>query len=229
MCIVVGAVTKDFGVLATDSAQYDTEKSKMSYESPKLFATPNSKYVMSYIGTNLYLADIDYGKFEMPLDALSLYLSEYLIRMKPKVEALMKSEIADEDDQKPHICLYVMGMYKKTPTITMFNVFKNFKPQYTWTKEGIKFISTFYGGEVPGKQEVFKKATRYMEKKAERHKDVISPGIVGEILTRGIYKKADLEEEIGDKGKYAGGAVSVALMNKENVFALSGIQIVRSK
>lgn len=229
MCIVTGAVTTEFGVLATDSAQYDTENSKMTYESPKMFGTANNKYVVSYIGTNLYLADLDYGKFDLPLNALSLYLSEYLTRMKPKVEALMKSEIADEDDQKPHICLYVMGMFKKTPTIAMFNVFKDFTPQYVWTKDKIKFISTLYGGEVPGKKEVFKKTTSYMEKKAERFADKLSSGIVSEILTRGIYKKADLEQKIGDKEKYAGGAVCVAMVNNAGLYFPSGVQLIKVK
>ena len=46
------------------------------------------------------------------------------------------------------------------------------------------------------------------------------------VLTRGIYKKADLEEKIGEKRKYAGGAVAVGLVGPGGIAALNGIAMV---
>lgn len=223
MCMLVAAVTKDFGVIATDSAKFDMEKQESIFDSQKLFHTTNNKYLVSFIGTPLYLANIDFSRFAMPLDGLSLYLKDYLKKMKPKVGAILKSEIGDKDEQEPNVCMFVLGMHKKIPTLAQYNVFHEFEPQYLWTKDaGIKFSTIYYGGDTPKKNEVFKESTAYMEKKAA-HYQSLTPGLVGEILTRGIYKKADLEEkEFGTK--YAGGVVNVAFVRPEGLFTLSGVQ-----
>lgn len=221
--MIAAAVTKDFGVLATDSAKYDIEKDETIFDSQKLFYTTNNKYLVSFIGTPLYLANLDTSKFVMPLDGLSLYLKEYLRGMKPKVEEMMKSEIADEDDRQPNVCLFVLGMHKSIPTLAQFNIFQDFEPKYLWTKdEGIKFSNIFFGGEVPGKNEVFKEATAFMEKKAVRFQKTtkLHPGIVGEILARGIYKKADLEQKL-DGRKWAGGMVNAAWVGEKGLMGLS--------
>lgn len=228
MCMIAAAVTKNFGVLATDSAKYDIEKAETIFDSQKLYFTLNNKYLATFIGTPLYLTNLDQSKFALSLDGLSMYLKEYLRGMKPKVAEMMKAEIADEDDRQPNVCLFVLGMHKGVPTLAQFNVFQNFEPKYLWTKgDDIKFSNIFFGGEVPGKNEVFKQATEYMEKKMARYQKMkVHPGIIGEVLTRGIYKKADLEEKL-DGNKFAGGVVNVAFVNSKGLYSLSGVNPIR--
>jgi hypothetical protein len=225
MCMVAAAVTKDFGVMAADASKYDTNTEAMVFESPRLGYTPNMRYLISYVGTDAYFANLDLLKFSLPLDQLGLYLQEYLRAQRPKVEELQEQFIRLEDEKNPHVCLFVMGLFKKTPTLAMFNSYKDFKPEYIWTKDRIKFGTIYYGGEIPGKKELFTEATAFMEKKAAKY-EVLTPGLVGEVLTRGIYKKADMEEKIGEKRKYAGGAVAVGVVHAGGIAALNGITMV---
>lgn len=219
MCLVAGAVTKDYGVLACDSAMYDTEKGEASFESAKLYMGP--KGIFSFIGSGLYLANMDRSKFQMPFSSTCLYLKEYLKAERPKVEEMMK-EIKDEDEKRPDFCLLYLGYHQGKPCIAQFNSFLDFVPRYLWSDGDIRFSSIFYGDDSnPDKKHLFRDATSYMEMKSKSY-EKLTPGIVGEILTRGIYHKADQEMKIGDKKKYAGGIVSAAMIDRNGVRSLSG-------
>lgn len=219
--MIASAVTKDFGLLASDSAQYDTSLGKMSFQSMKLFFT--SRYLLSFIGTPAYFAKIDRSKLDADLHTLTIYLKDYLQKMRPEVIKTLESEIADTDENKPNFCLFILGVHKGLPTMTQFNSFKDFEPRYLYNqKEGVKFSTLYYGDDNQEKKELFKQATDFMEKKAATL-DVVDPGTLGEVLTRGIYKKADLELKLEGK-KYAGGVVNVAGITKNGIiFPLSGL------
>lgn len=223
MCMIAATVTKDFGLIGTDSAQYDTSRNEVSFEAQKLFS--NGKYLMTFIGTPLYFAQMDKQKLFGDMQSISLYLQDYLKNVKPKVEEQMKSEIADKDEQKPHLCLFVMGVHNKKPTLVQFNSFFDFKPKYLFSENGPKFATIYYGDDEK-KKDIFSESTRYMEaktKKLEKKKILVTPGSLGEILTRGIYKKADMEMETFGK-KYAGGVVTIAGVTNENrLFSLNGV------
>ncbi len=217
--MVGSAVTKDFGVMASDGAMYDTEKGEMSFENPKLMVF--GQKALSFIGTHLYLANLDRARMSMPFDALCLFMKDYLKEQKPKVEDQMKA-IPDADEAKPHFCLFLMGMHRGFPTVAQFNSFADFEPKYLWSDNGLKFSTILFGDDSqPEKAAIFKDSTQYMEMKAKQY-EAVSPGIVAEILTRGIYRKADEEMKIGLKKKYAGGAVSVVSLSKAGISALSG-------
>lgn len=219
--MIASAVTRDFGLIASDSAQYDTSQGKMSFQSLKLFFT--QRYLLTFIGTPAYFAKIDRSKFDKDLHTATIYLKDYLQKMKPEVTKTLTSEIADEDENKPNFCLFLLGVHKGLPTMTQFNSFKNFEPRYLYNqKEGVKFSTIYYGDDNPKKKEIFTQATEFMEKKAADLK-ATTPGILGEVLTRGIYKKADLEMKLEGK-KYAGGVVNVAGITKGGIiFPLSGL------
>lgn len=225
MCMLGSVVTKDFGLLGTDSAQYDMAQSKMSYQSKKLFFT--SKYLFSFIGTAAYFAKLDKSKLDQDMNGISLYLTDYLKEMKPKVEEQLRAEIKDEDENKPNFCLFVLGVHNKKPTLAQFNSFNDFKAKYLFSENGPKFSTIMYGDDNPKKKQIFQESTEYMEKKT--HKAIkkgmeITPGFLGEIITRGIYKKADLEQELIGK-KYAGGVVNVGgVLNDGSLFTLSAVQ-----
>jgi hypothetical protein len=224
--MISGTVTKNFGLLATDSAQYDTSQSLMSFEQLKLLRLP--RYVLCYIGTPVYLAKIDKEKLGGDMQLISVYLEDYLKKKNPEVEKILKSEIADPDENKPHFCMLVLGLHKKLPTIVQFNSTNNFKPKYLFSNdEKPKFSTLMYGDDDPKRKHAFTESTEYMEKKTAKWLKkgiVFSPGIGAEILTRGIYKQADLDAEIGLKQKFAGGAVNVAgILNTGLIISLSGL------
>jgi hypothetical protein len=229
MCMLVGAITKEFGVIACDSAMYDTEKGETSFEARKL-SFWKDRYWVSFVGSSLYFSGIDVEKFALPLDQLSLYLQQHLRTARPDVENLMKEGIADPDEARPYFCMYVLGLHGKRPTIAQFNSFQEFAPKYLWAKDGetIKFTTLLYGDDsIPGKAQIFKDATAYMEELTKKNVRELTPGLVGEILTRGIYHKADLEEGIGLKKKYAGGIVNAGVCKSDGTnFALSGVEIL---
>ncbi|MFI5206084.1 MAG: hypothetical protein ACHQVK_04020 [Candidatus Paceibacterales bacterium] len=145
---------------------------------------------------------------------------------KSKVEKILKAEIADPDENKGHFCLFVLGVHNKLPTMVQFNSFLNFKPKYLYSNGGIKFSSIFYGDDNPEKKKLFTEAKDYMEKKAHKYEKrgmELTPGLVGEILTRGIYHKADAEMAMGDNKKYAGGVVNAAaIFSSGQMIPLSG-------
>jgi len=138
----------------------------------------------------------------------------------------MAEHIADEDEAKPHLCVLLMGMHKGFPTLAQFNSFLDFKPRYLYSEAGPKFSTILYGDDSkPEKAAIFKEATSYMEMRAARFEE-LTPGLMGEILTRGIYQKADAEMKIGTKKKYAGGMVNAAAVTPAGTYPLSGFQAV---
>lgn len=223
--MIASVVTPSFGILATDSAMYDTQQSKMSYEAMKLFFT--NRYLMTFIGTPIYFAKLDKEKLGGDLSSVCLYLEDYLKKMRPEVAKALKSEIADTDENKPNFCLFVLGVAKKLPTLVQFNSELNFKPKYLFSSDKPKFSTIYFGDDNPEKKKLFIESREFMEHrthKLEKKGVELTPGILAEVLTRGIYKKADLEQEMGQKVKYAGGTVNLAGMWPTGlVFQLSGL------
>lgn len=240
MCMIAACVTKDFGVLAADSAQYIADVGDISFEVGKVAKI--GKYLVTFIGTPLYFVNLDKAKFSLPLDQLSFYLSTFFKSERPGIEEAMKEGIKDEEENSPHLCVYVMGLYAKRPTLAQFNSFLDFKPKYIWTDDSdLKFATIIYGDDSnPDKQSMFKESSKFMEDLAKKWFDkpevesphkfatlVVSPGLVAEILARGIYKKADLEMEIGYKKKYAGGMVHAAAVKRDGlIYSLSTVEVL---
>jgi len=223
MCVIGCCVTKDFGVMAADSAQYDSISTKIGFVTPKL-SFIRGKYLTTYVGDTSYFSQIDYTKFDNDLASLSIYLQQYLKEMKPNVVRALNELHIKEVDKKANLCLFVMGVYNKKPTLVQFNSFKDFKPSYLFSENGPKFATIYYGDDEK-KNEIFSNTTRYMEKKAKKWEGIFSTGIAGEILTRGIYKKADMEAEAYGT-KYAGGAVQVAsLLATGESYGLSNVRV----
>ncbi len=218
MCMIAAGVTKDFGVLACDSAQYDTGLGQTSFETPKLLIIGNG--ALSFIGTHLYFANLDKSKLMQPFDAACLYLKEYLLGQRPIVEAAMKEGITDPDEQNPSFCLFYLGYHGGHPTVAQFNSYRDFVPVYLWSSDSLKFSTVLYGDD-SDKARLFKESKEYMELKAKQLEPT-TPGVVAEILTRGIYRKADEEMKIGLKKKYAGGVVNAAMIDKAGIRSLSG-------
>lgn len=224
--MIACGINKDFGVLAADSAQYLTDKGEISFEVTKVVKI--GKYLMTFIGTSLYFVNMDRSKFNLPLDQLSHYLSTFFRSEKPNVEETMKEHIQDEDENKPHLCVYVMGLHAKRPTLAQFNSFLDFRPKYLWSDNELKFSTILYGDDSkPEKQAMFKESSIYMEEIIKTFDCEPSPGLVGEALTRGIYKKADLEMKIGLKKKYAGGMVQAAVIKKDGlIYSLTTVEVL---
>jgi hypothetical protein len=219
--MISASLTKDFGVIASDSAQYILDVGKMSFEAPKL-SRINGKFLMSFLGSNLYFSNIDKTKFNMDFIGLCLYMESYLNEMRPKVGSMLAEMVKDEDEQKPNFCLFLLGVCRKYPTLAQFNSFKDFKPEIMYCDEGIKFSSLFHGDDTV-KNEVFQKSHDFMVDEAKRL-NADSPGLVGEVLARGIYKKADLEMEAKGK-KYAGGLASCAVIYSDGrIYSLAGLE-----
>lgn len=224
--MVSGAVTKDFGVLACDSAEYNLESLKTTFESPKLGILENGSAIFSYVGTPLYFSKLDKAKLSESFEKSCNYLKEYLKSMRPEVEESLRKITDDEDHRQPNFCLFVLGLHKGIPTLAQFNSFLGFAPHYLWSGNGVKFSSLLFGDDSkPEKNQIFKDSTVFMEEEAKKYESM-TPGIVGEILIRGIYKKADLEMTIGLKEKYAGGVINVAKIDKEGITPLSGYVVV---
>ena len=222
--MIAAGINDQFGVLAADSAMYDNDSKKIYFESGKV-SLIKDKYLMTFIGTPLYFSRIDWTRFELTLKGLSLYLSDYLRNMKPDVEKEIAKTTDDKDDRIANFCLFVMGLHNNRPTMVQFNSFKNFEPRYIWSENELKF-STIYYGDNEEKNNVFKESSEYMKKLSTKYEKP-SVGLVAEILARGIYKKADLEENIGDKKKYAGGIVNAGFVTSlGSVHSLSGLEVI---
>lgn len=213
--MIAAVVTKDFGVIASDSAHADN--GVLTFDYPKLNFY-SGKYLVTYVGAKAYFSKIDMSKFREDLGSLTIYLSDYLQSMKEEVGKMLKELNTDPEYQQPRLCLFVMGIYNKKPTLVQFNSFLNFKPKYLYSDDKPKFSTIFYGDDNPEKKKIFLESTSYMEKKAHKLSKkgiVLSPGVLGEILTRGIYKKVDMEMEIKPFRKYAGGVISVASLRAD--------------
>lgn len=213
MCIINACLTKDYGVIASDSAEWNPNTKTMTFEKPKLMWV-GGKHLMTFIGSNLFLTNLDLSKLSLSFDCLCVYLTEFLQGINDSVQETFKGLVTDENEYPAKFCLFLLGVHNGNPALAQFNSFINFKPHFLWSDDGIKFASIYYGEDNPDKQEIFLKTTEFMEEIARnysgRYGGQISHGLAGEILTRGIYRKADLEEQIGDKVKYAGGVVTVA-------------------
>lgn len=221
--MIAGVVSKDFGLLASDSAMYDTSTSTMSFQTLKLYNS--SRFLLTFIGTPAYFSKLDRTKLDMDLPSLSIYMESYLKDMRPVIEKMMKSEIADKDENQPHFCLLALGLHKKLPTIAQFNSYTDFKPKYLFSDGGPKFSTILFGDDA--RKKVFQDSTTYMEKKWskwEKKGMVFSPGVAAELLTRGIYKSSDFDAELGLKQKFSGGAVSVGgILNTGLLVTLTGL------
>lgn len=210
MCMVTTILTKDYGVIASDSASYDKD-GKMTYESPKLFLF-NKKYLVTYIGYADYLLNIDGTKFEYDFPALSVYLSDFLRR------------VHNERTENKRFCLFLLGTHNGLPVLLQLNSFNDFQPIWLEPQEQPVHSSIFYG-EDDDKKKAFEEADQVIGSLLDKWKERLSPGILGEILTRGIYAKADIEEKLTGN-KYCGGSVSVAVMTKEGkAYSLSNVFI----
>lgn len=203
------AITKEFGVIATDSASWNPIDKSMAYEAPKLFYV-GGKHLMTFVGFGLFFDGIDKEVFKRPFDSVCVYLSDFLRDANDKAQSAYSNMVKDDKDKSARICVHLLSAYDGKPMVAQFNSFTNFTPTFTMPDSKIKFSSIFYGDDSE-KNNVFKKSTEFMEEMAMKHEQ-LTPGIVGEILTRGIYHKADLEQKIGDKKKYAGGTVSVGVV-----------------
>lgn len=212
--MISGVVTKDFGLLASDSSIFDTRQGVTSFQSLRLFYVPDN-YVLAYQGSPSYFAKIDKSKFYMDVPTLSLYLEDYLKKIKPDIEkAEMKSEETSD------FCLLVLGLHKKLPTIVQFNNCVNFKPKYLFSDSGFKFSTVIYDDEKKKKQ--YSEMVEYMDKKSHKFEKKgidFSPGIAAEVLIRGIYKAVDTEEK-----KISGGCVNVGgVLSTGILITLSGL------
>lgn len=208
MCMMGGVVTKDFGVLASDSAR--NEGGNLSYEFPKVFFL-GGRYLLTAIGATPYFSKIDFSRFKQDFASVSLYLEEYLREMQPKVKETLKKLQSDPDYQEANLCVFVLGIHNKKPTIMNLNSFKNFKPTYVVGDERPKFVKIFH----PEKEKIFTETHDFMEKKTHKYLKkgiILSPGLLGEVLVRGIYKKADLELETPPHKKYSGGVPTVGVL-----------------
>jgi len=207
--MISGCITKDYGLIASDSALWNPNNKTISFDNPKLMKIGN-RHLMTYIGSQLFFTNIDIEKFKMPFDCLVVYLSEYFREINQTVQDTFNGLVTDDKEKPAKICVFILGVHNGAPVLAQINSFLDFKPQFILSGDDIKFSGLYYGEDDIEKNEVFKKSTEYMEELAKKHEGKITPGLAGEILTRGIYHKADLEEQIGDKVKYAGGVVSVA-------------------
>lgn len=223
MCFVGGVVTKTFGVLAADSAAYDTSLGKTTFENPKMFVTQKMGYAVTFIGTMAYFMEMPDEIWGLPFAEACKRMSEWFFGRRELVGQRLAEAIADEDENKPNFCCLLMGMHKGYPTLAQFNSFSDFVPKYLWTKDSPAF-STIYFGDDAKRNDLFKSATEYMELKAKEHAD-LTPGLAAEVLTRGIYRKADQEQKQYGK-KYAGGVVNCLLVTPHGTRALSGYSVI---
>ena len=214
MCVISCGLTKDYGVITADSALWNPNDKSISFDVPKLIKAGN-RHLVTYVGSQLFFTNLDIEKLKMPFDSLSVYLSEYLREINRSVQETFNGLVKEEKERPAKLCLFLLGVHGGKPVLAQFNSFLDFKPQFLWSEDGPKFATIYYGEDDPEKSEIFKKSTTFMEEKAKEYKDKLSPGLMGEILVRGSYYKADLEEQVGDKIKYAGGVVSVARIHSD--------------
>lgn len=211
--MIACGITPEYAVMAADSALYQNDV--MEYQTPKLLKL-GGKYLVTFIGATMFLERININIFQAEMNDVVTYLVDHFTRHQPIVEAGLKGT-----DIPANFCFYLLGVKHGTITLIELNSYRNFAPVFTEARNGIKFSSLFYGDdENKDKQELFQRASEYMERKASKH-DRMTPGLLGEIVTRGIYHKADMEEKIGEKRKYAGGVVTVGLI--DNTGKITGL------
>ena len=225
MCIISGCVTKDFGVIASDSAMYDN--GKVSFNLPKMnFVNGN---LLTFIGMPLFFMNLDKFKIGSCFLASVIYLKDHFRSMEKQVGEILTKVNSNPDDQKPVLCAFLMGVHDKRPVLAQFNSFQGFEPTYLYSDNGPKFSTIFYGDDKPDKKKMFIDSTSFMEEKLKDFSDKgieATPWVLGEILTRGIYSKADAEEKMEPRKKYAGGIVTVASIHSDGkAYCLSDVRL----
>lgn len=213
MCMIACALTKEYGVLASDSALFQGKK--MSFETPKLMIQGN--YLVSFIGNTLYIKDLTVAPFAFGISSLSYQVQGHLRKVREAVQ--VKTKLQEEEDGVTlgdQFLMYILGTINDVPTLAVLNSFKNFDIEFvSHSGKEPATITTIYHGDDSGKDEIFQQSSEYMRDLLKKY-DQVTPGILAEVLTRGIYQKADLEEK--SRGtKYAGGAVSCAFVRSNGV------------
>jgi hypothetical protein len=210
-------ITKDYGVVASDSASY--KDGQTFFDSPKMFKIQN--YLVSFIGYQDYFTSMDQSKFSYSLPALSLYMENYLRNERVRVKEILKSMVSE--DQDPRLCVFILGLHNGKPTLVQFNSFTDFNAQFIQSDEP-EFSGIFYGEEGPTKESI-EQAAVHMKELSKKWANIMSPGIMAEILTRGIHFKCDVEEKLSGT-KYAGGSVSVAsLSSSGDIKSMSNVYL----
>lgn len=203
--MVGAAIHKNFSVIATDSAL--TTQDKIGYNNPKLFFW-GGKYLCTGMGIPAYISKLDFNKFKLEMDGLSMYLEDYFKGTREHVVETLKN--MGEEKVDPSLCFFVMGIWKKKPGVMVFNSYLDFKPKYFFPSgDKVKFVPIFVPEEDKIKTKMFGDSLEYMETKLHKFMKKgaeLTSGLLAEVLTRGIYKKADTEFELTGK-KSTGGAV----------------------
>lgn len=204
--ITIG-LTKDYAAIASDSARNDAEKGVV-FGSPKITLI-DSRYIFSYLGTNLYFQNIDTSRFTPSFNETVLYLQNHFTEMRPKVRTVLKE--SGEKNNHP-FSMAMIGIHMERPTVVVFSEdVGEFVPLYTWTEtEEPKFLWL--------SSEKKKQPKSWPEIKG---KFELVPGLMGEILTKKIYQESDRLEE-----KTSGGVVTVAFMDKKGPFSLSNWEVI---
>lgn len=210
MCMVAAVVTKEVAILATDSAL--TTNDKIQYNNPKLFFWGN-RYLCTGMGVPAYIAKLDFNKFKLDVPGLCMYLEDYFKSTREHVKETLAN--LEEKEIDPSLCFMLAGVHKERPVVVEFSSYLDFKPKYFLSREKPKFVPILYDKENKTKAQMFDQTLEYMETRAhkfEKKGTELTVGILGEILTRGIYKKSDLEFELTGK-KSTGGVVSVGAIS----------------
>lgn len=198
--------------MASDAAKY--EVGSTSFETPKMLQF-GQNYLITFIGTPEYFKNLDFGIFERKeMTDVMLGLRDHCLSIRDTVIESLRS-LEDEEDRKANFCLFLLGCSDGVPTLCQLNSFEDFKYNVLFSEGELVFSNIYYGDEMkPWKNNTFIESHKYMTKLGKEYEHP-SPGIVGEILTRGIYHKADEEAKLSKK--YAGGPVTVVMMDKKGV------------
>ena len=152
ICMICCALTPDFGVLASDSAAY--KQGNMTYENPKMFRT--GRFLLTYIGINIYLEDIRDEWFQLPMSMAVSSLELHCKLKEANVKLRMKEIMADGDNPDPNICFYVLGLMDGIPTLAEINSYNNYQAVFTKSDGSLRIAGILYGDDSnPEKQEIF--------------------------------------------------------------------------
>ena len=210
MCMIGCALTNEYGVLASDSAMANSDDITF-FEVPKLFKY--GKYLATFIGNTGYLSGLSPMFFEFEMKGTSIHLQTYLRNVRQIVKNRSEKENMSDD-----FLIYVLGVQDGMPTLLILNSRKNFDIEYLSKKDSDKvtFANIYYGDDSE-KSQIFQDSHEYLKSLVD-HYETISPGILAEILTRGIYYKSDQEKKRLGK-KWAGGAVSASFIRPNGIIS----------
>ena len=209
--IAIG-LTKEFGVLASDSAAWSQDQKKMVYEHPKI-SVVEDRYLLSYVGSNLYFTNFDLTRIVASFNKTALYLEEYLKDMKPRVDHIIEES---KIEKRQDFALVILGVQNSRPLCAVFMEKFDFVPRYNWSvnENRIIFVPDVQveeekkkPGPKPKKKEKIS-ARQFVEELAIKNPPD-SPGLMGELLTKGIYRSVN-----GSKEKEIGGVVNAAFVDK---------------